>query len=150
MIDGFIVHVAARLAALEAGSDAAQDGARVDGTHRPASRGERGAVSEQAALAHGLRVRAGVLRETLRLLDEVPREPVERARAGSLVGLEDEHGEETWWAILPGGQGDRVAGATVVSPGSPIARALIGSEEGDPVRILQGGRPIDVVVVSVG
>jgi transcription elongation GreA/GreB family factor len=150
LIEAYAATLRARLASFEAGSDAAQAGARVDGTHRPASRGERGAVSEQAALAHGLRVRAGALRETLRRLAEVPRGAAHRAGPGTLVGLEDDEGAESWWAILPGGQGDRVAGATVVSPESPIARALAGAEEGDEVRLRRGGELRDLVVVSVG
>ena len=149
VINGYRALLTARLASLEAGSEAAQVGARVDGTHRPSSRGERGAVSEQAALAHGLRVRAGALQDTLRLLDEVPTAPAGRGGPGALVGLEDDEGNETWWAILPGGQGDPVAGATVVSPGSPLARALHGTEEGDAVQIRKGGVEREAVVVSI-
>lgn len=150
VIDTFTALLRARLDALEAGSAAAQAGARVDGSHRPATRGERGAVSEQAALAHGLRVRAGALQAALRLLEQVPRGPRERAGPGALVQLEDEHGVQSTWAILPGGQGDAVAGVRVVSPDSPLARALRGAEAGDAVSLRRGGVSREHEVTRVG
>jgi hypothetical protein len=75
LIAAFRALMAERREALLSTSADAQAGARVDGDHRPANRGERGAVSQQAALAHGLKVRAAELERTLELLDEVPREP---------------------------------------------------------------------------
>lgn len=148
-MDAFAALLQARLDGLQAGSAAAQSGARVDGTHRPATRGERGAVSEQAALAHGLRMRAAALRTALGSLHEVPRGPRDRGGPGALVLLEDEDGVQTWWAILPGGQGDAVAGATVVSPDSPVARALRGAEQGAVVSLRRGGMPREHEVVRI-
>ena len=43
-----------RAAALRSSQAAAGAGTRVDGTHRPANRGERAAVTAQGYLAHGL------------------------------------------------------------------------------------------------
>lgn len=149
VIRTFAALIGDRLAAVEAGSDAAQAGARVDGTHRPASRGERGAVSEQAALAHGLRVRAAALRSTLLQLADVPRTRRDRAGPGALVLLEDEDGGSHWWAILPGGQGDTAGGATVVSPSSPIAQALADAEPGDAVALRRDGRLKQHEVIDV-
>ena len=56
--------------------------------------------------------------------------------------------EERQYQIVGEDEADLEQGK--ISVGSPIARALIGCEEGDPVQILQGGRSVDVVVVSVG
>lgn len=148
-IDAFAALLQTRLTALTAGSDAAQAGARVDGTHRPATRGERGAVSEQAALAHGLRVRATALATALRHLDDVPRISRDRVGPGAAVELMNDEDCISWWLILPGGQGDAVSGTTVVSPDSPIARALHGLEAGDAVQLRQRGAHYDYEVMSV-
>ena len=150
LIEAFAARLRSRLDALLAGSAAAQAGARVDGTHRPATRGERGAVSEQAALARGLRRRAAALQAALRQLEDVPRGPRDRAGPGAVVLLEDEQGEASWWAILPGGQGDAVGAATVVSPESPIARALRDAEVGDAVPLRRAGRLEEHGVLAVG
>lgn len=150
IIDGFVALLRRRLGALEQGSADAQAGARVDGSHRPATRGERGAVSEQAALAHGLRVRAAALETALHRLADVPRGPTDRGGPGALVQLEDEEGARSWWAVLPGGQGDTVDDATIVSPESPVAQALRGAEAGDVVRLRRGGVLREHEVLQVG
>ncbi|MCB9779832.1 MAG: GreA/GreB family elongation factor [Alphaproteobacteria bacterium] len=139
-----------RLDALDSGSDAARQGTRVDGDHRPANRGERAAVTAQGYLAHGLAERAAALRADLALLDEVDLSPADRVRAGALVQLQcmDGHGEHI--LILPGGHGDPIDGVTVISPASPMAKALRGKAAGELVRIRRGGEAVDVEIDDVG
>ena len=149
LIEAFSRLIAERIETLESGSASAQRGARVDGTHRPASRGERGAVSEQAALAHGLRQRANQLRTIARLLDDVPRGSLSIGGPGALVCLEDEDEEELNVLILPGGQGDRLGEWVVVSPDSPIGSALCGAEMEDSIPLVRGGRRRFFEVISV-
>lgn len=138
-----------RRAALLSESTSARAGARVDGVHRPASRGERGAVSAQGALAHGLSARAGALADTLALLDEVDLSVTHRVRAGALVEIafEDDTSEE--WMLLPGGAGDRVEGVLVLSPAAPAARLLLGREEGDEVVLRRGGVQVEAGIARV-
>jgi transcription elongation GreA/GreB family factor len=132
-----------RIETLGAGAEAARQGTRVDGDHRPSSRGERGAVTSQAALQAGLASRSEEVRAALQLLDGLP--VVERVRvgAGALVRI-DEGGAASWVAVFPGGAGDVLdtpgGEVTVVSPTSPVARALSGLEEGDEAVLRLPGR----------
>ncbi len=148
LVAGFRTVLRAQLDTLGRSSGAARDGTRVDGDHRPANRGERGAVSAQGYLAHGLAVRMAEIQRVLELLDDVNLSPTDRVRTGALVVLEDEAGVETVVFIVPGATGDRVDGVTLISPSSPLARALVGREEGDEVRVGDNGLNQAIVAVS--
>lgn len=149
IIEAFSALLRSRLAALSAEGAAARDGTRVDGTHRPANRGERAAVTAQGYLAHGLAERAAALRADLERLGEVDPGPRTRVGPGAMVTLEDDAGATERWLLLPGGQGDRVSGALVLSPTSPAARRLAGAEAGDAVTLRRDGREQDFVVDAV-
>ena len=149
VIASFRALLVARRDALQRESRTAQAGARVDGVHRPATRGERGAVSAQGALAHGLAERARQLDDALALLAEVDPAPCDRVQPGALVEL-DFAGEATdTWVLLPGGQGDRVEGVLVLSPTAPAARLLLGKEEGDDAQLRRDGTEVEVEILSV-
>lgn len=141
--------LAETLAGFEKLQAEAREGTRVDGSHRPATRGERGAVTSQGYLTAGLAARIEELQATLDLMDSVP--PTERTRAvtGALVATESEEGAHRHWMILPGADGQTVDGpegpVVVVSPQSPVARALFGLEEGDEAELPTG----TVEIVSV-
>ena len=142
------------IATLEAGVESAKDGMRVDGDHRPASRGERGAVSAQGALRAGLLARIAELtaaRQQLAALDPGATRP--RVCLGALVQVEDEDGAASWLAILPGGQGSPLpvdgGPVRVVSLDAPIARALLGREAGDVVELVRPSGEVELEVLSV-
>jgi transcription elongation GreA/GreB family factor len=141
----------ARIADLAQGVAAAKDGMRVDGDHRPASRGERGAVSSQGALRAGLLSRIAELEGARASLAMLPTEPRDRVGLGALARIDD--GERPGWvAILPGGQGTEVlaeAPVTVVSLRSPLARALHGLEEGDVALLQRPGGEVELEVLAV-
>ncbi len=145
--------LAERVDALQASAEAARQGTRVDGDHRPASRGERGAVTGQAALQAGFARRLVEVQTALRQLDSLPAGPRSKVGPGALVRI-DEEGEGRLLAILPGGAGDRIATddgpVTVISPASPLARALFGLEEGDVALLERRGEEREVEVVSCG
>ncbi len=138
-----------QLDALQRTRQSAQSGTRVDGTHRPATRGERGAVTSQGYLALGLGQRITVLTDTLLLLERIPPEPRTEVAAGALVTLAD--GRRL--LVLPGGQGTKLTGARgsviVLSPSSPLIRALAGCEEGDAVEVERGGRWEEVEIETI-
>lgn len=122
---------------LQRGVDAARSGTRVDGTHRPENRGERGAVSAQGYLALGLSQRIEDIRRTLQLLDRIPPSPRDRAVVGALITLERDH-EKRLFLILPGGGGISLASSppvTVLSPNSPLARRLSALEVDDELSL---------------
>lgn len=143
----------ARLEAVRAGLLSAQGdaraGTRVDGEHRPANRGERGAVTTQGYLAAGIGERLAALDGALELLDRMPADPRHKAVTGAQITLEDEGGEVVELAILPGGDGTEVEGVRVVSPEAPIAKAIWGREEDEEARIVRGGQATDWVLVAV-
>jgi len=141
--------IAAFRARLEAGleelsreSAAARSGTRVDGSHRPANRGERAAVTAQGYLTVGLERRRAELRGHLDHLAVIDPGPRDRVTPGALVRVEDEDGAQTLYLVLPGGQGARLeqdgVAVTVLSPGSPLARSLLGLSEGDAASLPRG------------
>lgn len=138
-----------QLDALQRTRQSARSGTRVDGTHRPATRGERGAVTSQGYLALGLGQRITDLTDTLALLDRIPPEPRSEVAAGALVTLAD--GRRL--LVLPGGQGTKLEGTsgpvTVLSPASPLIRSLAGCEEGDAVEVERGGRWEEVEIEAI-
>jgi transcription elongation GreA/GreB family factor len=141
-----------RLRTIEASIADTRAGMRVDGCFRPENRGERAAVTSQGYLAAGLSRRASELQAAIELLDQVDPGPRERVSPGALVLLDD--GErERWTLLLPGGQGDGIQGegvsVTVVSPSSPLARALRGREEGEEAQLRLDGRDTAVEILEI-
>lgn len=140
-----------RAEALKAAGEAARQGTRVDGDHRPASRGERGAVTGQAALQAGLGKRLAEVQMAIRQLDALPPGPRTKVGAGAVVLLVED-GEQRLVAILPGGSGDCLSTpdgtVTVISPVAPLARALLGLEEGDVAVLDRRGTERELEVVS--
>ena len=149
LFDAFRTHLTQQLDAMQRTRQAAQAGARVDGTHRPANRGERAAVSSQGYLAHGLSQRIKGLKSTLSILERIPPEPRDEVASGALLVLAD--GRRL--LVLPGAQGEKLTTpqgpVTVLSPQSPLIAALRGCEAGDGVEVEQGGRWVEVEIDSI-
>lgn len=141
------------LSDLEKQQDAARSGTRVDGDHRPVNRGERAAVTSQGYLTLALGQRIAELRGHRDRLDRIDPGPRERVVPGALFLAADEDGAETWYLVLPGGQGARLAHegteVLVVSPESPVARSLSGLGAGDGGTLQRGDRILEVEVVEV-
>ena len=107
---------------------------------------------EQSYLARGQAARidelrasiAGVTALALRGFDDGP------AALGALVSV-DEDGEESTLLVGPCGGGARLAGGTVqvVTPSSPLGRALLGKQAGDDVEIVVAGKRRAMQVVRV-
>ena len=129
---------------------AARAGTRVDGSHRPANRGERAAVTSQGYLAHGLAQRLAAIDAALELLERMAPTPRATVVTGAQVELEHtETGESLAVAVLPGGDGTDLGGVRVVSPEAPIARALWGRSEDDEVELRRGGASASWVIAQV-
>jgi transcription elongation GreA/GreB family factor len=151
--DQFRALLERRRASLGASLGEARQGMRVDEGFRPENRGERAAVTTQGYLAAGLGRRAHQLDEALELLEHVDPGPRELVAAGAWVELEDEHGRQRSYLLLPGGQGDRLeeadAAVTVISPHAPLARALRGLGEGEEASVRLDGRALRVEILRV-
>lgn len=137
LLSAFRARLNARIEEAELAQRRAAEGTRVDGSHRPANRGERAAVSGQGYLAAGLGQRIAALNLQLQGLDRLDLTPQEAIAVGSLVCLQYEDETTRWWLILEGGDGQQLdhgeASARVISPHSPIGQALMGLEVDDDV-----------------
>lgn len=153
VLDAFRAFQQAALNDLERSQDAAREGTRVDGSHRPVNRGERGAVTSQGYLAAGLAARINELVGHLHALGQVDAAPHDRVGPGALAALAEGDATPTWVALLPGGLGARLevdgVEIMVLSPASPLAAALAGARAGDSVEVARRGQLIAVAVVSV-
>lgn len=79
-----------------------------------------------------------------------PAGPNPRVAVGALVTT-SEDGEEGLVFIAPHGGGSQLAGASVqvVTPQSPLGRALLGRAEGDSCELTLGGRERLIEVVAI-
>jgi len=146
--------VSADLATMSAAQRVVVDGATHE-ENRPENDKDTRAL-EQSYLARGQAQRVVELQDALNLLKALELRSFTAASAialGALVAL-DEDGDVVHYFIAPAGGGVRVtvAGAEVrvVTPQSPIARALLGKHEGDDLelRTPQGVRECSIASVS--
>jgi len=74
----------------------------------------------------------------------------ERAALGALVTLEEDGEELVLW-LAPHGGGSRLAGGRVqvVTPASPLGRAVLGKVAGDDVTVAVAGRTRELSIVRV-
>jgi transcription elongation GreA/GreB family factor len=108
---------------------------------------------EQSYLARGQATRVHELREavaqvralTLRAFQEG--DPI---AIGALVAI-GERGKEAVLFVSPHGGGSRLAGGLVqvITPASPLGRAIVGRRAGDSCELVLRGKTRDVVVASV-
>jgi transcription elongation GreA/GreB family factor len=107
---------------------------------------------EQSYLARGQAARIEELRSSLAGVSALPlRESgVERVTLGALVTIL-ENDEESTLLLAPGGGGARLAGGKVqvVTPPSPLGRALLGKEEGDDVSVVLAGKTRVMQVMKI-
>jgi transcription elongation GreA/GreB family factor len=146
----FLALLAADLETLERAHRATTEGA----THeeaKPENDKDTRAL-EQSYLARGQATRieelrasiAGVTALSLRDFDGRP------AALGALVTV-DEDGVESTLLLASGGGGARLASGTVqvVTPASPLGRALLGRQAGDDVELVLAGRTRTMQVLRV-
>ena len=107
---------------------------------------------EQSYLARGQAARIEELRAAVAEVSAMPvrASPESRVALGVLVTLEEE-GEESTLFLAPAGGGERLAEGQVqvVTPRSPLARALAGRREGDEVEVLLAGRARTLQIVRI-
>lgn len=84
----------------------------------------------------------------MRLLEPRAFEGGARIAATALVTLDDGDDETTYF-LVPHGGGQKVDEIVVVTPPSPIGRAILGREEGDTVTVVLRGKPRELTIVAV-
>lgn len=143
--------IAADLDTRERAHRAAREGA----THeeaRPENDKDTRAL-EQSYLARGEAARVDQLRVALADVQAMPlrafRED-ERAALGALVTMEEDGEELLIWLAASGG-GSRLAGGRVqvVTPASPLGRAILGKVTGDDLSVAVGGRTRELSILRV-
>lgn len=144
----------ARLSGDLAAAERAQEATREGATHeenKPENDKDTRAL-EQSYLARGQARRVDELRTELALVQGMPvRALPEDApiALGALVDVEEEERERTL-LIAPGGGGATLSGEVhVVTPSSPLGRALIGKRSGDDLELRVAGRERSLTVARV-
>ena len=108
---------------------------------------------EQSYLARGEAARLEAQRAAVAEIQTMPVEAFDGAspvRIGALVTTGDESGQTLVWIAQHGG-GTRLAEGEVlvVTPKSPLGRALLGAAAGDECEVLLAGKPRVVRIVAV-
>jgi transcription elongation GreA/GreB family factor len=150
--DELVRVLAADLAVRERAYKAAREGA----THeeaKPENDKDTRAL-EQSYLARGEALRIEELRAGLadvRAVRPRPASAGDPVALGALVVTEDEDGAATTLWLAPHGGGVKLTGGVqVVTPRSPLGRALLGARAGDEREIVLAGRQRTVTVKAVG
>lgn len=136
------------LSTLEAAHAAAREGA----THeqaKPENDKDTRAL-EQSYLARGQAMRIETLKAGLAALGTMSLSEGEVGRVGALIEVEEEDAEVCFFLAPEGGGTKLKGGVQVVTPASPLGRALLGKRAGDEVELKLAGktRVLSVVAVS--
>jgi transcription elongation GreA/GreB family factor len=141
----------AELETLERAQQAAREGA----THeeaKPENDKDTRAL-EQSYLARGQALRVDELRAGLAEVQQMPLRAFgegQPAALGALITAEER--DETLVLLLaPHGGGTRIGGGTVqvVTPKSPLGRALLGKRAGDDCEVLLAGKTRELTIVGL-
>lgn len=110
---------------------------------------ERADARSDPARAEALAGRAALLEATLATLTVLSPDaaPDGKVGFGTWVTVEDGDGRRTTWRVVGPDEADARRG--LVSVASPVARALLGREEGDEVEVERPGGRVALIVVSV-
>lgn len=105
---------------------------------------------EQSYLARGQAMRVQSLREALAACRALTAAPLARAALGALLRVDDDGATRALY-LAPHGGGTTLAGGSVqvVTPSSPLGRALLGREAGDVCEAEVSGRVREIEVLEV-
>jgi transcription elongation GreA/GreB family factor len=149
--DELVALLAADLATLERAQQSAVEAATHEEAKPENDKDTRALEASYLARGHALRLeelRAAV--GELRAWEPRAPRPGSVVALGALVEVEDDSGAHTLF-LAPHGGGLRLAGGAVqvVTPRSPIGRALLGKAEGDTGELVVEGRARDLGVLAV-
>lgn len=107
---------------------------------------------EASYLARGLAQRVAELEAAVRLLGAVALRDFggdDPIGLTALVDVEDDDGLERRYFVLPAGAGLEVDGVQVVTPASPLGRALLGKREGDELELRTARKARTLTILAV-
>ena len=107
---------------------------------------------EQSYLARGLATRVVELEGALGAIAQLP-EAAGGARStrGAVIPAADDGGKQLRYYLAPWGGGEELPGdVVVVTPSSPIGRALLGRQAGDEVEVQRPGGARALTLVAIG
>jgi transcription elongation GreA/GreB family factor len=143
-----LAQLEAQLAAARAAHAAATEGAISDEARPENDKDTRGL--EQSYLARGHAARVAELEHGVATVAAMTTATLDRVAHGAHVEVdEDDRTRELY--IAPAGGGLVLAGkVTVVTPTSPIGRALLGKQAGDDAELAAGGSTRTLTIARVG
>lgn len=153
LIESLTTHLTEELSVLRAAANAAREGATHEDARAEHQYDTRGLELSYLAGAQAARVHAlEAAIETLKTLpvEELPAEaPI---RVGAAVEVEGDEGRRTYFLCPVGGGAKLQLGSSpvlVITPSSPVAKAVLRRRTGDVVEIRTKGATREVEVVSV-
>ncbi len=136
------------LAAAEAAHASATEGVTHADAKQESDKDTR--AIEQSYVARGVAMRVEELRTGLADVEKMSLAGAKTIASGSLVTVEDEDGESHRYFVAPAGGGTMLAGEVqVVTPKSPLGRALCGKRADDDVEVVLGGKPRELTIARV-
>jgi transcription elongation GreA/GreB family factor len=105
---------------------------------------------EQSYVARGVAMRVEELRTGLADVEKMSLAKSEKIASGSLVIVDDEDGAAHRYFVAPAGGGTTLAkGTQVVTPKSPLGRALCGKLADDELEVVIAGKNRALTIVKI-
>jgi transcription elongation GreA/GreB family factor len=142
-----VARLEADLATAKAAHAAAIEGATHEEARAENDKDTRGL--EQSYLARGLAQRVAELEAAVANVPAMTIEATSKVSLGAVVTVDEDGDELVFFVAGHGGGLELPGGVTVVTPSSPIGRALLGKREDDECEVAAGGRKRTLVITKV-
>jgi transcription elongation GreA/GreB family factor len=142
-----LAQLEAQLATACAAHAAATEGAISDEARAENDKDTRGL--EQSYLARGHAQRVAELETAVTVIAAMPDAPMHSVAVGALVVVEEDDRERAFFLAAHGGGLGLAGDVTVVTPTSPVGRALHGKRPDDECELTTGGVQRTLVIVEV-
>ncbi len=136
-----------QLASARAAHAAATEGAISDEARPENDKDTRGL--EQSYLARGHAQRVADLEVAVTMIPALTTAPLTRAAVGALVTVEEDGDTRAVYLAGYGGGLVLAGGVTVITPTSPMGRALLGKHVDDECELVTGGAQRTLVIAAI-
>ena len=137
----------ADLATAKAAHDAAIEGATHEEARPENDKDTRGL--EQSYLARGLAQRVAELEAAVAAVPAMTLAKPARVAIGAVVTVDEDGDERRFFIAMHGGGIELPGKVTVITPTSPIGRALLGRSVDDECEVAAGGKRRTLVVIQI-